>query len=282
MIPNMDEKVGWIERLVKVGPRLSKWVESWQYSGIFKLFLGWIVVLLFIATFLMTFFCYRAIKNGVTPSAKGLMIYQQASEEAAKTALEKDRQELAKKDNAIYALSNRVELAVNNLVENYRSKLDADRVAVTIFHDTEKMGTNLHFRFFSECYEHVNYDRGVEEIADLFQKKKTSLFPMFSYMSINKEFYGTPKDCKEIDVKYAHRLQENSCGWIGLYFLRTQSGKEIGVLTVSWLTKDLKYKPEEDVIKNLTRNTGQQLEALFDINNPSYHLSESYDEERVH
>lgn len=272
-INNVNEKVNILERLVNIGQHFSKWVESWKYSGFIKLFVGWLFIILLIVTVILTFYCYSMMKRGFNLSPEQISVYKKTTEQATLNSIEKTKRLEAEKDSAVYALSNKIELSVNERVLSLLNKLDADRVTITIFHDTEKSAPHLHFRFFSECYEHVNYDRHIPEIAGEYQKVKTSLFPMFSYLSINQSVFAPVKDYENIDIKYAHRLMENNYGWVGLRFLRTKSGAEIGVLTVTWLSRNMKYKPSDDKIKYQMEKTSLQLESLFDINNPSYELS---------
>lgn len=272
MTTKLNDTLEDAEKALSVGKSISKWIEGWQYKGLFKLLMLWVVIVLFAATFLMTYYCYSNIKNGLIPSSKGIAAYQAASERGALDAIIKDRIIETRKDSASYALANRVEKSVNDVLEDYRLRLNADRVVIAIFHDTEKMSMNLHFRFFSYCYEHVAFDRHISEIAEDYQKKKTSLFPIYSKLGEMGELYCSVDSIEKIDIKYAHRLQENNVTWVGLKFLRTRSGTEIGVLKVSWRKSNLKYKPSTDMIKELTREVSQRLEALFDLNNPSYNF----------
>ena len=51
----------------------------------------------------------------------------------------------------------------------------------------------------------------------------------------------------------------------GLYFLRSESGKEIGILVVSWTVDNKKLVPSKEVIEaNLTKY-GVKLESLLDL-----------------
>ena len=176
-----------------------------------------------------------------------------------------ERESIEKEDSTIYSLSDQVEANVDKEVEKLMVELDADRVVVPIFHDNIKMNSKLHFKFFSECYEKLDYDDGAQELAEDFQGVRTSLFPLYSYLSSHKIFISNLEDIKSIDMRYAHRMEEYGYDKVGFYFLRSESGEEIGVLCVEWLKNTRKTIPSDQVISDKLKKYGIKLESLLDL-----------------
>ena len=176
---------------------------------------------------------------------------------------EREKAEIA--DSLSYSITDEVEKRVNEEAEELRLALDADRVIISIFHDNLKTTTNLHFRFFSECYEKVCYDRGIPEIAESYQNIRTSLFPIMSYLSQNRELYTTPKEVGNIDRRYANRLEEENVGWVGLRFLRNKHGIEIGIISVAWSNNNLNNMPKKEKIQESLTKGSIRLESLLDL-----------------
>lgn len=176
-----------------------------------------------------------------------------------------DRNILNKKDDYVYDLTDDVENSVNDEIEKLRLSLNADRVVVSIFHDNLKTTTGLHFRFFSECYEKVCYDRGIPEIAQNYQGVRTSLHPMVTYLSRHKIVVANVEEMEKIDKRYAHSMMVEDSYLSGLYFLRSESGKEIGILVVSWTVDNKKLVPSKNAIEQNLTKYGVKLESLLDL-----------------
>ena len=244
---NEDENLGKIPKTLRT---VFKVIGNTTWATVFK----YIIIL----GFTLLFFNIFNILN----DSNNIRILEQAVSNATNQQKILD----AKRDSSIYSLSDKIENTTNTEIEKLRLKLDGDRVFVTIFHDNMKMSSGIHFRFFSEGYERVDDEQGVDYIADNFQGIKTSLFPIFPYMKKHKFLLNaTPDDVRKIDVKYSNRLKENNVKLIYIMFLTGNSGEDIGMLSISWLNYTNKDIPDQDKIKSELEKTGIKLESILDL-----------------
>lgn len=240
-----EEKVTVLSKLADVWDKFLGSVSRVSWLAILKLIV-FIILLMAVVSFFVT-------------------LNDKNTREVISKTITEDRKNLKERDESVYDLTDDVETSVNNEIENLRLTLNADRVVISIFHDNLKTTTGLHFRFFSECYESVCYDRGIPEIAQNYQNVRTSLHPMVTFLGKHKIVIANTDEMEKIDKRYAHSMMVEDSYLSGLYFLRSESGKEIGILVVSWTVDNKKLVPSKEVIEaNLTKY-GVKLESLLDL-----------------
>lgn len=240
-----DDKVTALSKLADVWDKFLNSISKVSWLAILKLIV-FIILLMAVISFYVT-------------------LNDENTRRILSKTITEDRNSLNEHDDDVYDLTDDVETSVNDEIEKLRLSLNADRVVVSIFHDNLKTTTGLHFRFFSECYEKVCYDRGIPEIAQNYQGVRTSLHPMVTYLSRHKMVIANVDEMEKIDKRYAHAMMVEDSHLSGLYFLRSESGKEIGILVVSWTVDNKKLVPSRSSIEQNLTKYGIKLESLLDL-----------------
>lgn len=240
-----DDKVTALSKLADVWDKFLNSISKVSWLAILKLIV-FIILLMAVISFYVT-------------------LNDENTRKILSRTITEDRNSLNEHDNDVYDLTDDVETSVNDEIEKLRLSLNADRVVVSIFHDNLKTTTGLHFRFFSECYEKVCYDRGIPEIAQNYQGVRTSLHPMVTYLSRHKMVIANVDEMEKIDKRYSHAMMVEDSYLSGLYFLRSESGKEIGILVVSWTVDNKKLVPSRSSIEQNLTKYGIKLESLLDL-----------------
>lgn len=240
-----DDKVTALSKLADVWDKFLNSISKVSWLAILKLIV-FIILLMAVISFYVT-------------------LNDENTRRILSKTITEDRNSLNEHDDDVYDLTDDVETSVNDEIEKLRLSLNADRVVVSIFHDNLKTTTGLHFRFFSECYEKVCYDRGIPEIAQNYQGVRTSLHPMVTYLSRHKMVIANVDEMEKIDKRYAHAMMVEDSYLSGLYFLRSESGKEIGILVVSWTVDNKKLVPSRSSIEQNLTKYGIKLESLLDL-----------------
>ena len=241
-----EGKVSLLERLTNVWAKFLKVTSKVSWFSILKL-----VVFASLIMIVVGFFITINDKNTRAILSKAIV---------------DDRENLREKDNYAFNLNDEIESSVNEEIERLRLSLDADRVIISSFHDNLKTTTGLHFRFFSQSYEKVCYERGVPEIAQNYQSVKTSLYEMVTYLSKHNLLITTVGDMENIDKRYAHAMMLENTYKSGLYYMRSSSGTEIGILVVTWTNDNKALVPSDEKIKEKIIKSGTKLESLLDLN----------------
>lgn len=240
-----EGKVSLLERLTNVWTKFLEVTSKVSWFSILKLvvFAGLIVVM-------VGFFITIEDRNTRVILSKAIVA---------------DRENLRREDNYTFDLNDEIESSVNNEIEKLRLTLDADRVVISSFHDNLKTTTGLHFRFFSQSYEKVCYERGIPEIAQNYQNVRTSLYEMVTYLSKHNLIIAGVDDMEKIDKRYAHAMLIENTYRTGLYYMRSSSGTEIGILVVTWTNDNKNIVPSDERIKEKLTKAGTKLESLLDL-----------------
>lgn len=240
-----EGKVSLLERLTNVWAKFLKVTSKVSWFSILKL-----VVFASLIMTMVGFFITINDKNTRAILSKAII---------------DDRESLRERDNYAFNLNDKIESSVNEEIERLRLILDADRVTISSFHDNLKTTTGLHFRFFSQNYEKVCYERGIPEIALNYQNVRTSLYEIVTYLSKRKLLIASREDMEFIDRRYAHAMMIEDTYRSGLYYMRSSSGIEIGILTVTWNKENKNLIPSDEKIKEKLIKAGTKLESLLDL-----------------
>ena len=131
---------------------------------------------------------------------------------------------------------------INRTLTKMLYEMKADRVSILEMHNGKENSTDLPFIFCDMTYEEVK--DGVSYVSEGYVDMNMSKFSFPSYVYKNKFFIGTLNEMKEIDKRFALRLDLSETQYIGIILVRTSV--DIGFLIVSFkntpeLTKDEIY-----------------------------------------
>jgi hypothetical protein len=156
---------------------------------------------------------------------------------------------------------------IRDELKNLLKETDADRVMLASFHNHEE-GVQLRYLFYDEAYEVTNVDRHIPEVAQNYQKIRTSLTPFMNFLAEKTFYSGTYKSFRDIDLRYSHRMEEDGILFGSWRFLWSKSGRPIGVLSVSWYEKNRRYIPKKELIESKMAIYGELVMRLIDDNTP--------------
>lgn len=69
----------------------------------------------------------------------------------------------------------------------------------------------------------------------------------------------------KVDPGYAQILKEHECIGLGMRYMRTSSGEDLGILTVTWRKGHEQSIPSESIIQMRMTETAAKLETLLDM-----------------
>ena len=170
------------------------------------------------------------------------------------------------KDNECYAQTPRIEREANAMTDALLDALNCDVVTVEMLHNTDKYGGGSHKRFYDECFPAVNTANGVIFNGAYFQNIPTNLFPIINYMEECKfRWFNSMDEVAKVDPGYAQLLREHDCIGLGMRYMRTSSGEDLGILTVTWKKGHEQSIPSESTIQMKMTEIAAKLETLLDM-----------------
>ena len=182
--------------------------------------------------------------------------------EAVTTVKKEEKQ----KDKECYAQTSRIEKEANALTDRLLDVLNCDVVTVELLHNTDKYVGGFHKRFYDECYPAVNTANGIKFNCTEFQNIPTNLFPIINYMEDNRfQWFSSMDEVAKVDPGYAQILKDHDCIGLGMRYMRTSNGEDLGILTVTWRKGHEQFIPEEKVIQECMTTTAAKLETLLDM-----------------
>lgn len=182
--------------------------------------------------------------------------------EAVTTVKKEEKQ----KDKECYAQTSRIEKEANALTDRLLDVLNCDVVTVELLHNTDKYVGGFHKRFYDECYPAVNTANGTKFNCTEFQNIPTNLFPIINHMEENRfQWFSSMDEVAKVDPGYAQILKDHDCIGLGMRYMRTSNGEDLGILTVTWRKGHEQFIPEEKVIQECMTTTAAKLETLLDM-----------------
>ena len=112
-------------------------------------------------------------------------------------------------------------------------KLNASRVLLHCYHNSQKSLGNAPFAKMSVVKEVVDEDSNVEMMADYFQQQMLGLYRFPSYINTHSIFTGTQEDVKKIDYKYYGNMVQTKDVYCATMSIRNGS-TNVGYVTIGW------------------------------------------------
>lgn len=137
-------------------------------------------------------------------------------------------------------------------------RLNASRVMIHCYHNSQKSLGNSPFLKMSVVKERVDEDSNVELVADYFQQQMIGLFRFPTYVNSHPYFIGSKDDVKKIDYKYGQNMDMAKDVYVASKVI-SNKGLNIGFVSVGW--NDGKQPPNVDIIRN-------EIEKLSIISTP--------------
>lgn len=176
------------------------------------------------------------------------------------------KKEEKQKDKECYAQTSRIEKEANALTDRLLDVLNCDVVTVELLHNTEKYVGGFHKRFYDECYPAINTAHGIKFNCTEFQNIPTNLFPIINHMEENKfQWFSSMDEVAKIDPGYAQILKDHDCIGLGMRYMRTIEGEDLGILTVTWRKGNEQFIPKQSIIQECMTETAAKLETLLDM-----------------
>ena len=162
-------------------------------------------------------------------------------------------------------VSNHILDSLNNVLKD---KLDADRVMTAEFHDELLNTGGLDCLFFSERHEVVNTARNIPYITlhKAYEDRSTADYPIVYYLRNNGFLIGDLNTFRNVDKKYANRIEEENMAYCGVIYMKMPNKKPLLMLSVSWAVGNEKYIPEDRVIRDALLSFGPQEAAQLMFN----------------
>lgn len=199
-----------------------------------------------------------------------MMVYsicaQKRTMKAVIEAIQYQKKEERQKDKDCYAQTSRIEEEANELTDYLREVLHCDVVTVELMHNTEKYIGGYHKRFYDESFPSVNTAEGVTFNYKEYQSIPTNIFPLIGYILKNKfKWFSSMKEVDKVDSGYARILKDYGCVALGMRAMRTTSGEDLGILSVTWCKGHEDRIPELEVIQERMTEIAAKLEVLLDM-----------------
>lgn len=125
-------------------------------------------------------------------------------------------------------------------------KLNASRILLHCYHNSQKSLGNAPFAKMSVVKEVVDEDSNVEMMADYFQQQMLGLYRFPTYVNSHSIFVGNQEDVKKIDYKYYGNMVQTKDVYCATKSIRHGS-INVGYVTISW--QEGKEIPPFDKIK---------------------------------
>lgn len=156
-----------------------------------------------------------------------------------------------------------VDADINEELCKLLDKVDADRVMLSSFHDHEE-GVMLGYLFYDEAYEQPNRKRHILPVASQYQRERTSLTPFVSYLWKKQYYQATFKKLSEIDMRYSHHMEEDGAWFGAWFFIWSETGQPIGILTCAWNKENRKYIPTAEKLEVEMKIYGETIRNIID------------------
>ena len=124
-------------------------------------------------------------------------------------------------------------------------KLNASRILLHCYHNSQKSLGNAPFAKMSVVKEVVDEDNNVEMMADYFQQQMLGLYRFPSYINTHSIFVGTQEDVKKIDYKYYGNMVQTKDVYCATKSIRHGS-TNVGYVTIGW-QEDKQVPPVEKI-----------------------------------
>lgn len=222
------------------------WLESFlnfiDKFGLKKILQG----CLLIAMFLAADFAFNAIHN-------------EKMIEAIASRVEKKKNVLDSEDMKI---RKEVGPKISKQLVKLLYSVGADRAIIFENHNGKENATALPFVYFDMTYEEIEENKIHNYISECFVNLNISYFKI-PYHLVKKTFFiGNVEEMREIDNRFANRMEEVGCKYIGLIIIKS-NGVNVGMLGVMFnneLPEDMKM----DIHSELTE-TVLEISPLLDL-----------------
>ena len=126
-------------------------------------------------------------------------------------------------------------------------KLNASRVLLHCYHNSQKSIGNAPFAKMSVVKEVVDEDNNGEMMADYFQQQMLGLYRFPTYVNNHSIFAGNQEDVKKLDYKYYGNMVQTKDVYCATKSIRNGS-TNVGYVTIGW--QEGKQVPPFDKIKS--------------------------------
>ena len=126
-------------------------------------------------------------------------------------------------------------------------KLNASRILLHCYHNSQKSLGNAPFAKMSVVKEVVDEDNNVEMMADYFQQQMLGLYRFPTYINNHAMFTGNQEDVKKIDYKYYGNMVQTKDVYCAAKSIRNGS-TNVGYVTIGWQAD--KEIPSQEKIKS--------------------------------
>ena len=244
-------KFAWLDILGKNIKVITTSILNWLY-GIRKLNYGDIVKNLVVALLIIGV-VFIALNLELLKSMPLIVLYGfvatlltfliiQFFTELHKNNKKKEEKEEIKALQALEELSPMVEEAMLKCLY----KLNASRIMLHCYHNSQKSLGNAPFAKMSVVKEVVDEDSNVEMMADYFQQQMLGLYRFPTYVNNHSIFAGNQEDVKKIDYKYYGNMVQTKDVYCATKSIRHGS-TNVGYVTIGW--QEGKEIPAFDKIK---------------------------------
>ena len=178
-----------------------------------------------------------------------------------------DRREAQKEALLSQNMDHRIETShiLDSLNTVLQMKMDADRVMTAEFHDDLKNTGGSDCLFFSERHEVVNSTRNIPYVTlnKAYDDRSCADYPIIYRLKRRRYFIGSVEDMRNIDRRYANRMEEDSMGHCGVIYFHLPDGRPLLMLSASWRKGNEQFAPSEAEFKDALYNIGAQEAAIL-------------------
>lgn len=238
-----DEKSSMVSSNMETTKHVSTsiaWLESFlnfiDKFGIKKILQG----CLLIAMFLAADFAFNAIHN-------------EKMIEAIASRVEKKKNVLDSEDMNI---RKEVGPKISKQLLKLLYSVGADRAIVFENHNGKENATALPFVYFDMTYEEIEENKVHNYISESFVNLNISYFKIPYHLVQKTYFIGSVDDMREVDNRFANRMEEIGCEYVGLIIIKSK-GVNVGMLGVMYNEEPV------GITKDLIRS--ELMEAVIDI-----------------
>lgn len=222
------------------------WLESFlnfiDKFGLKKILQG----CLLIAMFLAADFAFNAIHN-------------EKMIEAIASRVEKKKNVLESEDMNI---RKEVGPKISKQLLKLLYSVGADRVIVFENHNGKENATALPFVYFDMTYEEIEENKIHNYISESFVNLNISYFKIPYHLVQKTYFIGNVDDMREVDNRFANRMEEVGCKYIGLIIIKSK-GVNVGMLGVMY--NDEPVGITKDLIRSELMETVIDISPLLDL-----------------
>ena len=238
------ETRSWWSKAISIGDIISPIVSVVDKFGIKKVLEACLVV----ALFLVADFAYNAIHNEKVIEAI-------ASRVEKKKDVEENKNLLIRGD-----IGPKVSTELTRLLYS----VGADRAFVFEYHNGKENATALPFVYFDMTYEEIKTeDDATQYAAEMFSNLSVSYFKIPNYLVDHTFFIGQMESLKLVDKRFASRLEEFDCKYVGLIMVKS-SGVNVGILGVMF--NNMENVPDREYIHSKLDHYVQNISQLLDLN----------------